>query len=72
MAGAATARRGHHVPKRFRRRFEAVDHRELIATYPPPPEYFETHYYMEPERIERLQLTRLQEESARLRRGALL
>ena len=37
------------MPKRFRRRFEAVDHRELIATYPPPPEYFETHYYMEPE-----------------------
>jgi len=53
------------VPKRFRRRFEAVDHRELIATYPPPPEYFETHYYMEPEHIERLQLTRLQEECRR-------
>ena len=53
------------MPKRFRRRFEAVDHRELIATYPPPPEYFETHYYLEPERIERLQLTRLQEECRR-------
>ena len=53
------------MPKRFRRRFEAVDHRELISTYPPPPEYFETHYYMEPERIERLQLTRLQEECRR-------
>ena len=53
------------MPKRFRRRFEAVDHRELIATYPPPPEYFETHYYMEPDRIERLQLTRLQEECRR-------
>ena len=39
------------MPKRFRRRFEAVDLREIIATYPPPPEYFETHYYMEPERI---------------------
>ena len=53
------------MPKRFRRRFEAVDHREIITSYPPPPEYFETHYYMEPERIERLQLTRLQEECRR-------
>jgi phenylacetate-CoA ligase len=42
-----------------------VDHDEIVATYPPPPEYFETHYFMEPERIERLQLTRLQEECRR-------
>jgi phenylacetate-CoA ligase len=44
----------------FRRPFEAVDYGELIAAYPPPPEYFETAWAAPPEQIERVQLERLQ------------
>ncbi len=50
------------MAKSFRRRFQVVDHDELVRLYPPPPEYFETHYFMEPEAIERLQVLRLAEE----------
>lgn len=53
------------MAKHFRRRFQVVDHDELVRLYPPPPEYFESHYFMEPDRIEQLQLVRLREEARR-------
>jgi phenylacetate-CoA ligase len=53
------------VAKDFRRRFQVVDHDELVRLYPPPPEYFEGRYQMEPDAIEAMQLARLKEEAWR-------
>src|SRR5262249_40139174 len=33
----------------LRRPFEAVDYTALMRAYPPPPEYFETEWYRDPE-----------------------
>jgi phenylacetate-CoA ligase len=44
-----------------RRPYQAVDLDEVARRYPPPPEYFETAYFDDPETIERRQLHRLQQ-----------
>ncbi len=36
----------------FRRRFQIVEHDELVRLYPPPPEYREGPVQMEPDAIE--------------------
>ena len=48
----------------LRRPFEAVDYTALMRAYPPPPEYFETEWYCDPESIEQRQLARLRERAA--------
>ena len=48
----------------LRRPFEAVDYTALMRAYPPPPEYFETEWYRDPESIEQRQLARLRERAA--------
>lgn len=53
------------MAKSIRRRFQIVDHDELVRLYPPPPEYYEDRYFMEPDLIERLQFARLREETMR-------
>jgi phenylacetate-CoA ligase len=47
----------------IRRPWEAVDISTAARLYPPPPEYFETVYYEEPDVIEHKQLIRLQEKA---------
>ena len=44
-----------------RRPYQAVDLDEVARLYPPPPEYFETAYFDDPDTIERRQLHRLQQ-----------
>lgn len=39
--------------------WQAVDYQELARLYPPPPEYFESRWYDEPEQIDRMKLERL-------------
>ena len=34
----------------IRRHYDAVDYRAVAAAYPPPPEYFETAWYDDPDR----------------------
>lgn len=48
----------------LRRPFEAIDYTALMRAYPPPPEYFETEWYCDPESIEQRQLARLRERAA--------
>lgn len=48
----------------IRRPFEAVDYGELTSLYPPPPEYFATAWYDDPDTIARKQLVRLKERAA--------
>jgi phenylacetate-CoA ligase len=45
----------------LRRPYQAVDLDEVARLYPPPPEYFETAYFDDPETIERRQLHRLKQ-----------
>ncbi len=45
----------------IRRPFEAVDYEAITRLFPPPPEYFETAWYDEPDVIEHKQLARLQQ-----------
>jgi phenylacetate-CoA ligase len=49
----------------MRRPFEAVDYQALLRAYPPPPEYFESEWYAEPDAIERRQLARLRDRARR-------
>jgi len=46
-----------------RRPWQAVDFDAVQRSYPPPPEYFETAWYAEPDEIERVQLARLREKA---------
>jgi phenylacetate-CoA ligase len=46
-----------------RRPWQAVDFAEVARTYPPPPEYYETAYFADPEAITRRQLQRLKEKA---------
>src|SRR5580700_9963800 len=46
-----------------RRPWQAVDFAEVARTYPPPPEYYETAYFADPEAIGRRQLQRLKEKA---------
>jgi phenylacetate-CoA ligase len=50
------------MAKGFRRLFQAIDYGEVVREYPPPPEYFELDFFLEPEQIERRQFQRLREE----------
>lgn len=52
----------------IRRPFEAVDHPELMRAFPPPPEYFESAYFADPDEIERVQLARLKDRAERASR----
>jgi phenylacetate-CoA ligase len=45
----------------LRRPYQAVDYEEVARRYPPPPEYFETAFFLDPDLIERQQLARLQQ-----------
>jgi phenylacetate-CoA ligase len=45
----------------LRRPYQSVDLDEVARLYPPPPEYYETAYFEQPEAIERKQLARLQQ-----------
>jgi phenylacetate-CoA ligase len=45
----------------IRRPWQAVDYEALTSLYQPAPEYFETGWYEDPERVARRQLTRLKE-----------
>src|SRR4051795_795705 len=45
----------------MRRPYQAVDYDEVMRRYPPPPEYFETAFLLDPDLIERQQLARLQQ-----------
>ncbi|MCW2549403.1 MAG: hypothetical protein JWN96_3863 [Mycobacterium sp.] len=47
----------------LRRPYQAVDLDEVARLYPPPPEYYETAYFEQPEAIERKQLARLQQKA---------
>jgi phenylacetate-CoA ligase len=47
----------------LRRPYQAVDLDEVARLYPPPPEYYETAYFDQPEAIERKQLARLQQKA---------
>jgi len=51
------------VSQGIRRPFEAVDYDAVQRAYPPPPEYFETAWYAEPDDIARVQLARLKEKA---------
>jgi len=48
----------------FRRPFEVVDHAALMRAHPPPPEYFEGDWLLDPDEIERRQLERLRVRAA--------
>jgi phenylacetate-CoA ligase len=50
------------MAKGFRRLFQAIDYDEVVREYPPPPEYYELEFFLEPELIERRQFQRLREE----------
>src|SRR3954452_10351191 len=67
-------RRGHRhsaggAPRRMsqgiRRPYEAADMDAIQRLYPPPPEYFETVFYEDREKIEAKQLNRLKEKAWR-------
>ncbi|MGA7418859.1 MAG: hypothetical protein WB765_03295 [Acidimicrobiales bacterium] len=45
----------------IRRSWQAVDYDALTRMYEPPPEYFSSGWYADPERIGRIQLSRLRE-----------
>lgn len=45
----------------IRRPWQAVDYDEIVRHYPPPPEYFESAWFADPDEIERVQLNRLRE-----------
>jgi phenylacetate-CoA ligase len=45
----------------IRRPWDAVDYVELVRSFPPPPDYFETAWFAPPEEIERTQLARLRQ-----------
>jgi phenylacetate-CoA ligase len=49
----------------LRRPWEAVDFRRIERSFPPPPEYFETAYFEDPDTIERRQLSRLRDRAQR-------
>jgi phenylacetate-CoA ligase len=50
------------VPKDLLRPWQAVDMAALVQAFPPPPEYFERDYFLEPDVIAHLQDARLREE----------
>lgn len=50
------------MAKGFRRLFQAIDYGEVVREYPPPPEYFELDFFLDPDQIERRQFQRLREE----------
>ena len=45
----------------IRRRHEAVDYAAIERMFPPPPEYFESAWFDDPDLIQRRQLARLRE-----------
>lgn len=45
----------------LRRPYQAVDLDEVVRAFEPPPEYFESGWYADPEQIERTQLVRLRQ-----------
>jgi phenylacetate-CoA ligase len=49
------------VSQGIRRPWQAVDYDDLARLYPPPPEYFETAWFADPETIARTQLVRVRE-----------
>ena len=53
------------MPQGIRRPHEAVDYDALTRMYPPPPEYFETTWLEDRERIEAKQLARVQDRALR-------
>lgn len=53
------------MAKGMRRLFQAIDYHDLVQQYPPPPEYYESDFYLPPDQIERRQLQRLREEAHR-------
>lgn len=52
----------------IRRPHQAVDLDEVARMYPPPPEYFETRWFDEPEQIDRLKLSRVKDRAMRAAR----
>jgi phenylacetate-CoA ligase len=48
----------------IRRPFAAVDYDALVRAYPPPPEYYETAWFLSPDEIEAVQLGRLRQRAA--------
>ncbi|MCR9096587.1 MAG: hypothetical protein NXI30_20385 [bacterium] len=53
------------MPQGIRRPHEAVDYDALTRMYPPPPEYFESTWLEDRERIEAKQLARVQDRALR-------
>jgi phenylacetate-CoA ligase len=51
------------VTQGIRRHYDAVDYKAIAAAYPPPPEYYETAWYDDPDTIARRQLQRLKEKA---------
>lgn len=49
----------------IRRPHQAIDYDELARLFPPPPEYFETAWFHEPEQIDRIKLLRMQSRADR-------
>lgn len=45
----------------IRRPHQAVDHEEIARLFPPPPEYFESRWFDEPDQIDRLKLARVKD-----------
>jgi phenylacetate-CoA ligase len=48
----------------IRRPWQAVDYDQVVRQFPPPPDYFESAWFAEPEQIERTQLSRLRQRAA--------
>jgi phenylacetate-CoA ligase len=53
------------MPIGVRHPWQAVDYDLLVRLYPPPPEYFEREWYAEPEQIDRVKLSRMQQRAER-------
>ena len=53
------------MPQGIRRPHEAIDYDALTRMYPPPPEYFESTWLEDRERIEAKQLARLKDRALR-------
>jgi len=49
----------------LRRPWAAVDFEELVRSFPPPPEYFDTLFLAEPEQLDRIKLSRAQHRCVR-------
>jgi phenylacetate-CoA ligase len=52
---------GHERPKMTRRPWQAIDMAGVVRRFPPPPDYFETAWFDDPDTISRKQLLRLRE-----------